>query len=140
MDNIIIEKIRNLPFVVTLNSSDVALLKTALNHLEKIEDIPPELLELLKKLTISTDKEREPTPQIIDGILIDPPLPLNFDSTAKDGRPYEQREVLERVPYIVTGNPKVMVRCLDGGAWDRSSCKGCFDTLEEAIAFVKKNY
>lgn len=26
------------------------------------------------------------------------------------------------------------VRCLDGGAWDRSTCWGMFRTLEEAIA------
>lgn len=29
------------------------------------------------------------------------------------------------------------VRCLDGGAWDRSTCKGSFDSLELAVGYAK---
>lgn len=46
------------------------------------------------------------------------------------------------VPYVVEqlqgdGKTRFDVRCLDGGAWDRSTWKGSFETLEEAVNFAK---
>jgi hypothetical protein len=41
---------------------------------------------------------------------------------------------LERFP----GGTSYGVRCLDGGAWDRSTWWGEFNTLEEAVACAKK--
>lgn len=29
---------------------------------------------------------------------------------------------------------RYMVRCLDGGAWDRSTCYGVFDNLDDAVS------
>lgn len=93
---------------------------------------------------------------VVDGVPVNPKLPKNFDSTPNDARPASHRR-WEGRPYILTdegGNmqsPEARarwlaswptgirydVRCLDGGAWDRSSCWGNFATLEEAIACAK---
>jgi hypothetical protein len=86
---------------------------------------------------------------------INPPLPENFDSTPNEERPEWQIEVLWNRPFIVTtpffSNEKYRedwyqhwpsgirydVRCLDGGAWDRSTCWGMYPTVEEAIECCK---
>ncbi|WCH25132.1 hypothetical protein [Aeromonas salmonicida] len=89
------------------------------------------------------------------GIPLNPKLREDFDNT-----PNEERDPLElkdwwRVPYIKTidwaafassdeehrrswfeawpTGIRYDVRCLDGGAWDRSTNKGAFPTLEQAI-------
>ena len=86
-------------------------------------------------------------------IPINPTLPENFDCTPNDARPPEHMGWWGR-PYIETddGRPfadehgrrqwlrswpdgmRYDVYCLDGGAWDRPTCKGMFATLSEAIA------
>lgn len=74
-----------------------------------------------------------------DGVLVDPDLPPRFDSTANDDRPDSHRKFWGR-PYIVTQDgerPGFVVRCLDGGAWDRSTNWGKFPTLEEAVKQAK---
>jgi hypothetical protein len=95
--------------------------------------------------------------RMVSGVPIDPKLPKNFDSTPNDARPASHRR-WEGRPYIVTDDGANMmsspetraswlkawpsgirysVRCLDGGAWDRSTWWGGFATLEEAIACAK---
>lgn len=87
----------------------------------------------------------------ITRVPINPRLPRNFDSTPNDARPKSHQAWWYR-PYIVTqeawGTPEQRaaftehwpsgvrydVRCLDGGAWDRSTCWGNFATLEQALA------
>ena len=109
----------------------------------------------------------------VDGILIDPELPENFDDTPNNKRsPAHMR--WWGMPFIVTqsvedwdaryatmsgenaetarqhwvkGREQWMeawpsgtrcdVRCLDGGAWDRSTSWGMFGTLEEALKCAK---
>ena len=94
-------------------------------------------------------------------IPVDPKLPKNFDSTPNDERPASHRRWFGR-PYIETytlerlyatrsptdderrrwlaawpGGTRYDVRCLDGGAWDRSTWWGSFPTLEQALACAK---
>jgi hypothetical protein len=87
---------------------------------------------------------------------INPKLPPNFDNTPNEQRPKSHEKWWNR-PYIRTecwddwdsanatpdrrarwfaawpSGTRYDVRCLDGGAWDRSTCWGSFATLEEAI-------
>jgi hypothetical protein len=106
----------------------------------------------------------------VDGILINPKLPKNFDSTNNEYRPVSHQKYWN-MPYIETltiedweashnnatdeyaeerrakwatkgrqvwleawpSGVRYDVRCLDGGAWDRSTNWGMFATLEEAL-------
>lgn len=82
---------------------------------------------------------------------VNPKLPANFDCTPNDSRPRSHYRWLHR-PYVQLCDfydlppdyhaaflrawpegTRYDVRCLDGGAWDRSTCWGSFKTLEEAI-------
>lgn len=105
----------------------------------------------------------------VDGVLVNPKLPKNFDCTKNESRPATHRKFFN-LPYVVTYSdadfdsandideyaderrkrwaesgreawfkawPSGMrydVRCLDGGAWDRSTNWGNYATLEEALA------
>ena len=111
---------------------------------------------------------------LVDGVLIDPVLPRNFDSTPNESRPVTQRKWW-RLRFIVTdsvaaldayyaersdeyaekcrtewtanGRPQWLaaypsgvrytVRCLDGGAWDRSTNLGSYPSLPAAIEVAK---
>lgn len=87
---------------------------------------------------------------VLHRVPVNPALPPGFDTT-----PNEQRDARSRalwcLPYIVTytqhdfktpfpnwlrdwpDGTRYDVRCLDGGAWDRSTVWGCFGTEVEAI-------
>lgn len=84
-----------------------------------------------------------------DGIPVNPKLPVNWDNTPHEDRP-QCHQLLWGKPYIITqeeipglhteswfqhwpSGTRYDVRCLDGGAWDRSTSRGQFATLEEAI-------
>jgi hypothetical protein len=91
------------------------------------------------------------------GVPINPELPPGFDDTPNDARPASHACWWDR-PYVVSiaweqmawpgatevdrakwyahwpWGTRYEVRCLDGGAWDRSTGWGMFATLEEAIA------
>jgi hypothetical protein len=76
-------------------------------------------------------------------IPVNPKLPRDFDNTPNGERPKSHMKWWDR-PYIVTeknnrwpGGVRYDLRCLDGGAWDRSTCWGCFATLDEAIAAAR---
>lgn len=86
---------------------------------------------------------------IIDGVAVDPNLPPNFDSMANDSRPVRHL-AWWGIPFIqVTANSSPQfktlwpeghrydVRCLDGGAWDRSTAWGALPSLQEAVALAK---
>ena len=92
----------------------------------------------------------------VDGILINPLLPEDFDNTPNDERSKDEIAMWYKRPYITTqenffenGSPsydsflkawpeniRYNVRCLDGGAWDRSTNKGSFATLDEAVSMA----
>lgn len=71
------------------------------------------------------------------GLPIDPSLPDDFDSTPNEARSKAQLDRWWNRPYVLTrGGEQYEVRCLDGGAWDRSTWYGCASTLEEADAIA----
>jgi hypothetical protein len=110
----------------------------------------------------------------VDGVLIDPTLPRNFDNTPNEKRPDTQARWWG-FPFVRTmtveewdsfyakrtdehddagrkewnekgraawlaawpSGTRYETRCLDGGAWDRSTSWGMFGTLEEAVACAK---
>jgi hypothetical protein len=108
--------------------------------------------------------EKQP---LIDGVVVNPYQREMFDATSNDDRNPQEIEDWWGIPYITvttyfvnpnytaakndkeasewaknyqTGN-RYDVRCLDGGAWDRSTgIKYGFNSLLEAIDFVKANY
>jgi hypothetical protein len=94
-------------------------------------------------------------------IPIEPKLPANFDCCPNESRPASHRRWWYR-PYIKICSWAQMerhmstsedrakwfaawpsgirfdVRCLDGGAWDRSTCHGMFPTLKAALAAARE--
>ena len=70
---------------------------------------------------------------------LDPVLPPNFDDTPNDERSEKELETWWERPFIQTGHDgKFDVRCLDGGAWDRSTWYCTADSVEEAIRLGKE--
>lgn len=66
-------------------------------------------------------------------IAIDPALPHNFDGTPNDDRSSEELDLWWDRPFAITNpNGTFTVRCLDGGAWDRSTNYGVAANAEEA--------
>lgn len=69
----------------------------------------------------------------------DPALPSNFDDTPNQERSDAELKAWWNRPFAVTcPDGKLMVRCLDGGAWDRSTCYGVADTHDEARALARE--
>lgn len=78
-------------------------------------------------------------------ILLNPKLPGNFYSLAIEERSKKELELWEGHPYIESepnaawpSETRYTVHCLDGGAWDRPTTWGWFDTLDEAMECVEK--
>jgi hypothetical protein len=70
-------------------------------------------------------------------VSINPKLRADFDNT-----PNEKRSKTELIrwwcnPFVVTNGERFNVRCLDGGAWDRSTLHASYDKLEEAVNHAK---
>lgn len=74
-----------------------------------------------------------------DALPVDPRLPKNFDQTVNELRSKAQlRDWWDR-PFAVTRDDgRFEVRCLDGGAWDRSTFYGIADTIEEACTLARR--
>ena len=85
----------------------------------------------------------------VEGFFVDPKLPANFDDTDNEQRP-ASHQAWWNVPFIRTyrdtapkfleawpGGVRYDVRCLDGGAWDRTTAWGWFATLDEAVECAK---
>jgi hypothetical protein len=74
----------------------------------------------------------------IDGIKINPELPEDFDITPNDERSPEEIDEWWGVPFVENRGDGYAVRCLDGGAWDRATLKGIYNTLDEAVQVAKE--
>lgn len=67
------------------------------------------------------------------GLRVDPPLRRGFDSTPNEHRSKRELDRWWDRPYALTcPDGRFEVRCLDGGAWDRSTWYGVADTLADA--------
>ncbi|MDT8992761.1 hypothetical protein RQP54_17950 [Curvibacter sp. APW13] len=74
-----------------------------------------------------------------DEIPLDPVLPPNFDNRPNEERSKAELDRFWRRPFILSRDDgKYDVRCLDGGAWDRSTGYGVADTLDDARALARR--
>ena len=74
-------------------------------------------------------------------ILLDPELPDAFDSNPMNKRSKEELGTWFDVPYAVTqSDGSLIVRCLDGSAWDRSSNYGHVRSISEALVLANKKF
>lgn len=71
------------------------------------------------------------------GIPLDPVLPAEFDFTPNDRRSKRELDTWWEKPFAISHGDKFEVRCLDGGAWDRSTYYGMANSLAEANQLAK---
>lgn len=72
-------------------------------------------------------------------IPVNPTLPKNFDDTPNERRSKSQLDQWWDHPYCLTQpDGKYLVRCLNGGAWDRSTVFGLADSYEEACQLAEQ--
>lgn len=72
-------------------------------------------------------------------IPLDPKLPARFDDTPNDQRSKSQLDAWWDRPYGITQpDGKIMVRCLNGGSWDRSSALGIADNYDDACLLAEQ--
>ncbi|EGC7113082.1 DNA-binding protein [Salmonella enterica subsp. enterica serovar Panama] len=72
-------------------------------------------------------------------IPLNPVLPKNFDDTPNEKRSKSQLDAWWDHPYGITRpDGKITVRCLNGGAWDRSTVLGVADSYEEACELAER--
>ncbi|EJQ0681146.1 hypothetical protein ACPTFP_28960 [Pseudomonas aeruginosa] len=71
-------------------------------------------------------------------IPLDPKLPKLFDSTPNEQRSKAQLDAWWDHPFGVTmADGRIDVRCLNGGAWDRSTHLGVADDYDAACALAE---
>lgn len=69
---------------------------------------------------------------------IDPVLPANFDNTPNDERTTAELDAWWDQPFAISRDDGTFdVRCLDGGAWDRSTCYGIAKDLVAAVVLAE---
>jgi hypothetical protein len=74
-----------------------------------------------------------------DTLPLDPSLPAGFYDTANDERSPEELDRWWDVPYAVTQpDGTLVVRCLDGGAWDRPTFYGAAPDMVTAVALGRQ--
>lgn len=72
-------------------------------------------------------------------IPLDPKLPKTFDATPNEARSKAQLDAWWDRPYGRTlKDGRVEVRCLNGGAWDRSTHLGIAENYDAACALAEK--
>jgi len=78
------------------------------------------------------------TDALLTSLAIDPPLPRRFDQTPNDRRSKAQLDAWWDKPFALSRTDgKLQVRCLDGGAWDRSTSYGLADNAQEALNLAR---
>lgn len=72
-------------------------------------------------------------------IPLDPKLPARFDDTPNEERSKAQLDAWWDHPYGITmPNGHIEVRCLNGGAWDRSTGLGVAANYDEACSLAEE--
>lgn len=71
-------------------------------------------------------------------IPLDPKMPKAFNETPNDARSKAQLDQWWDRPYGITlADGRIEVRCLNGGAWDRSTHLGVADDYDAACALAE---
>lgn len=83
------------------------------------------------------ERHRPANQRQVRGVPVDPLLRETFEITPHDERdPLEIEDWWNR-PFIVSHQSdegvRYDVRCLDGGAWDRSTWRGTYESLDAAV-------
>lgn len=74
----------------------------------------------------------------IEGVLVDPVLPANFNYCEDEDRP-ASHDVWRGRPYIVSAGDTYQVYCLDGGCHDRATGWGFgLASIGEAMAVIRE--
>lgn len=76
----------------------------------------------------------------IQGIFINPKLPANFWTKPLGSRSENHMKHWDAIPFVWEQEGYYSVYCLDGGAWDRPTLRGGFDTQQGALDFVIAKY
>ena len=80
-----------------------------------------------------TDANRPQNQKTVRGVIVNPNLRDGFDSTDNASRPALETEDWFGLPYIAYNGSVWHIRCLNGGAWDRSTLIGFDETMDGAI-------
>lgn len=119
-------------FQAEKNEESVRALRTEIRRLEEAKDSIRETAA--RSYVIARDSFQ--ALGCVDGVLIEPVLPRDFDQMANEERPSSQRKWWGRgfIELLATNAGwEFDVRRLDGGAWDRPTWKGRFNHLQEAV-------
>ncbi|MEM8515074.1 hypothetical protein RCH14_004434 [Massilia sp. MP_M2] len=72
-------------------------------------------------------------------IPLDPKLRAGFDQTPNEQRSKAELDAWWDHPYAISlPDGRIMVRCLNGGAWDRSTHLGVADNYEDACVLAEQ--
>lgn len=88
----------------------------------------------MKTFIFEIDNTEYHAQDYVNGIFINPVLPENFWTEPLENRTVEHMKHWEDMPFILIEDGFYKIYALDGGAWDRPSLWGGFNTIEEAIA------
>ena len=94
----------------------------------------------MKTFVFDVDNTQYQAENYVKGIFINPVLPDNFWTEPMENRTPEHMRHWEAMPFILSDNDFYKVYCLDGGAWDRPSLIGGFDSQDRAIDFIIETY
>ena len=84
------------------------------------------------------DANRPQNQKAVRGVIVNPVLRDDFDNTPNESRDPQETEDWFGLPYIIFNGEIWHIRCLNGGAWDRSSLIGFSETMDGAIDEVLK--
>ena len=94
----------------------------------------------LKTFKFEVDGTEYQARDYVSGVFIDPLLPDNFWTESLENRTEELLLHWHNMPFIMSNDGFYKIHCLDGGAWDRPSLIGGFDTQAKAIDFIVETY
>jgi hypothetical protein len=97
-------------------------------------------LTAMKTFKFEVDNTEYQAENYVNGIFINPVLPDNFWAEPLENRTSEHMRHWENMPFILSDDGFYQIHCLDGGAWDRPSLMGGFDSLDKAVEFIVETY
>ena len=94
----------------------------------------------MKSFKFEVDNTEYEAENYVNGIFINPVLPDNFWTEPLEYRTEEHMRHWDAMPFILSEGGFYKIYCLDGGAWDRPTLRGGFDTQAQAIDFIIEKY